>query len=240
MRTLAVLLLLSAAVPATAQQPVITDFGTNGMVTWSNPDTNAFFATDWTWNLNYNWIQMDSVARATQSVMHTSMWDVGDPNVAIEEGFLNLRTYAESMGDNTDALFVRIRISSNELWSASVTNWLRVCNASTSALQNLTFGIECATGTRESPAAALLPAGSNTAFHAFDYLWPAIFHPWGAEVWPRRYFIAYTQAGQGRDFVTDTFLPIGPLRKEITFTVSNDSYTVSYDWLPHGARTTEY
>jgi len=38
-------LFLLVALPATAQQPVITDFNTNGFVTWANPDTNAFFTT---------------------------------------------------------------------------------------------------------------------------------------------------------------------------------------------------
>lgn len=244
MRTLTIVLLLAAAVPATAQQPVITDFGTNGMVTWTNPDTNTFFAIDVTWNLNYNWIQMSSTARAKRTVMHTSRWDVGDYGFMIDlEGmFTNMRSFAESMGDRTDALFVRVRISPDCLRSGTVTNWLRVCNASTSVLQNLTFGIESSIGNRwdNYPVDDLsLPPQSNTTFHAMSYTWPIDCVGFGIGDDAARYFIAYTQAGRTHDFVTDALLPVGPPRKEITFTVSNESFTVNCGWLPIG-RTTEY
>ena len=197
MKRLAVLFLL-VALPATAQQPVITDFNTNGFVTWTNPDTNAFLATDWTWNLRYNWIEMDSVARATQALMHTSMWDVGDPSVDLEGGLMNLRTYAHSMGDKTDALFVRIRTSPDPPSCGSVTNWLRVCNASTSTVESLTFGIESSIGNRwpqYSVDVPMLPAQSNTAFHAMSFAWPNIFGAWGGETDAARYFIDYTHNG---------------------------------------------
>lgn len=239
MRRLAILLLLAAAVPVTAQQPEITGFGTNGFVTWTNPDTNAYYAIDWTWNLNYNWIEMDSMARATQALMHASVWDVGDPSVAIEQAFIVLRDYAQSMGDTTDALFVRIRTSTDPPWCGSVTNWLRACNASTSVLENVAFGIEFGTGNRDSAGVSLLPSGSNTAFNAFGYLWPAIFHPWSAEVQARRYFITYTQAGAPREFVTETILPLGPPRKELTFIVSNTACSVRFEWLPRGHEMTK-
>jgi hypothetical protein len=236
MKSIAVLLLLSI-LPAAAQRPRILDLTSEEIVTWENPDTNAYFATDWTWNLSYGWVQPDSMARATQAVMQTHISDVGDAGV----DFSALRVAAAAMGDNTDALFVRIRISPEPLSCGTVTNWIRVCNASTSALENLTFGIESGLGNRGdwTATASLLPAQSNSMFHAFSFSWPAIYHPWGGEVTAGRYFLAYTQAGQAHDLVTDGVMSIGPPRKDITLTVSNHSYSVRFDWLPMGM-TTEY
>lgn len=165
MRMFAVLL-LSVAAPIMAQQPEILDLAADGFVTWANPDTSAYFATDWTWNLRYDWIQPDSVARATQSVMRTHFLDAGDPAWDDCLG-LNLRTYAGVVGDTADALFVRVRISPEPLTCGRVTNWLRVCNASTSALENLVFGIESGIGNRFDDMSAhvpLLPPQSNTAY----------------------------------------------------------------------------
>lgn len=241
MKTLATSILLAAILPAAAQQPKIIDFTADGFVTWTNPDTNAFYATDWTWNLRYNWIHADASMRATQSVMQTYIWDVGgDVGGVMENVFVNLRTYAEAFGDAPSGLFVRICTSPTGIGPSSVTNWLRVSNASTSVLENVMFGIETGTGNREwSAQVAALPPQSNTAFHAFSFLWPYFSNPFGAEAEATRYFIAYTQSGQHRDLATLAIMPVGPLRKDITFIVSNSSYTVSMDWLPT-VWTTEY
>jgi len=235
MRKLVVLFLL-VALPATAQNPVITDFNTNGFVTWTNPDTNAFFTTDWTWNLGYTWIEMDSMAQATQHLMHTSVWDVGNPGEDLEDVLMTFRSYAELFGDRTDSLFVRIRISPDEHMSGWVTNWIRVSNASTSALENIEFGLESGIGNRfDRKSVVLLPPHTNTAFHEVSFAWPDnLFNVIGHELSPVRYYVTYTQNGNLRDFVTDRIMPIGPPRKEITFVVSNNSYTVKCEWLPIG------
>lgn len=231
MRLLAVLLLL-AALPAAAQQPQIFAISADQFVSWTNPNTNNYFATDWTWNLNYTWIQPDSIAHATQTVMHTHIWQVDDIGAGPDFGVLPY--HAAALGDNTDAMFVRIRTSPEPLACGRVTNWLSVCNASTSALENVTFGIESGLGNRGSwtTNVTLLLPGSVTAPHEFSFNWPAIFHPFGPEYTPGCYYITYDQDGLARDYSLSGVMPVGPPRKDVVITISNNSWTVSFDWLP--------
>ena len=231
MRTLSVLL-LGMAMSAHAQHPKIIGFDGEAMLMWTNPDTNNYFATDYTWNLNYTWYQPDSYARATQSVMETTLWDVGIPSAP---DFSALWSLAEAMGDNTDNLFVRIRVASEPLESGRVTNWVRVCNSSTSVLENLTFGIESLLGNRGQwdINVPLLAAHSNTTFHALSFPWPNIFGAWGPETAAGSYYLAYTQAGRHHDHAPLWAMPIGPSRKEVALTVSNDSVSVKFGWLPN-------
>lgn len=224
MKRVCVLLLLGMVALASGQQPEITDF-TLGELTWTNPLGTVYYTLEWTWNLEYNWGRSPSDQTATNGVNREAMPDLG--------GLYNV---AAALGDEAHGVFFRVLTDSEPIGPWTATNWVRVMNASTSVLEGLIFGIERDGQLLDSEDVGDLPPGSNTAYRAFSMAWPA---PLQGSLDPSGYYLGYVQDESAREIHTGMFMPLGPLRMEVSITVSNDSFTVGAEWLPR-SRTFPY
>lgn len=225
MKTTARLVLLQAALAmlpfvVQAQETRIIGFTPLATLTWTNSQTNAYYAIEYTWDFDYGWTAVWDPALnlvATTSVSTAHVGEIADA----------LSSQVWPLLKINPPLFYRIVSSTEPLSSRVVTNEVTLVNAGTSTLTGVSLGYQSPVGSR-SQVVNLddLAPGSNTEYHAFAETFPysgPVSQLHGA-------FFHFEQAGVVRDRVV-SFIWWGPPRKRLQITVSNDSYTVRAEWL---------
>ena len=238
MRVLAVLLLLAAALTATAQQPEIVGFVPDGPLTWTNADTNGRFGVEWTMDLNWTWIPFDE-----------DLWDL-QPSSTVCETWVPLddlisvdwSAMGETLASKASSHFFRIVSSPNDLVQPYATNLVRLANEGTNTLTTVEFGlIDQSSGwTTITNVPDILPGAASAAVPLAQPARP----PWemtmvcsGPNCYPTEgWYVSFGQTGSNRTFQF-CVLPFGPYEKHISLTVSNQALTFAVEWLNYSHTT---
>jgi|APSaa5957512622_1039677.scaffolds.fasta_scaffold25808_1 hypothetical protein len=235
MRTLAVFFLL-AALPAAAQQPKITGLAADGALTWTNTESSTHCAIEWTIDLNWSWTPL----------LPESFWNMpvtsSAQNVELPlNALLALNHLIPEMDRRWDSHFFRIRAGTNSLPLPSITNWITFANLSTSVLQDVSIGTMWSSTATEITNVPAMPPGESmngialaTPFiHHWDILMPL------GEGFPSHgWYAVFTQDGVVHELGQPIF-ELGPAHPDVTVTVSNQSWSIWWDWLNWGG-TKEY
>ena len=228
MRTLAVLLLLAAAVPATAEQPVITDFSSDGALVWTNSQTNVHCGIEWTMDLNWMWLPMDTgtwdFVTTSNITTHTL-----DPSLPWLPDF----SFIPEFDRRKDSHFFRIVCASNSLSGPVFSNSVRVVNHSPSAMSNVVFRRRQGfSSTVITNVPSVAPAGATPYIPFEDQVnmdgfiaVPAVIGDEGYG-WEVEWDLNGTN-----DNVAMSIISIGPHEKRITVTVSNSTRWVNWEWM---------
>jgi hypothetical protein len=166
MRTCAALLML-VALPVAAQQPELTGITADGMVTWTNAETNVYCSLYFTWDLNDQWFPVWLNRLATNATdsgpTHLAMhWDQ-EPGV----------TAAITAGQFDESrAFYRVVCSSSavERLSISVTNTFAFVNVGSSVVSNVTLGI-CWGNVAVSNLPPTATSTNHPIIGRFPYVW---------------------------------------------------------------------
>ena len=203
-----------------SQESRIIEFVPPATLTWTNSQTNVYYAIEYTWDFDYGWTAIWDPALnlvATTSVSSADVGEIAD--------ILSFQVWP--LLKINPPLFYRIVSSTEPLASRLVTNEVMLFNASTSTLAGISLGYQSPIGSRSQVTnLGDLVSGSNTEYHAFAETFPysgPVSQLHGA-------FFHFEQAGVVRDRVV-SFIWWGPPQKRLQVTVSNDSYTVRAEWL---------
>lgn len=231
MKILAVLLLLAAAVPAAAQQPEITGFAEDGTITWTNAEGSTHCAVEWTIDLNWSWIPFD----------RDSLWNMpvtsGTQTIELPLDSLNALDWGvPEMERRRNSHFFRIRSGTNSIPLPSITNWITFANLSTSVLQNVSIGTIWSSTPTEITNLPAMPPGASVNGLAlaipFIHSWEVLM-PLGEGYPSYGWYLTFTHYGTTHE-IGFPILEFGPAHRDVTVTVSNQSYTIWWDWLNWG------
>ena len=223
MNILAVLLLLAAAVPATAQQPKITGF-TGDTITWTNAETNVYCGVEWTMDLQYTWFPFMS-----------SSWDLlatsSVQSVALELDVLQAIAFpSDVLRQKMLSHFFRVAVFDSPGNYVVVTNWISIHNQSTSTLENAAIGYKTVGGvfTPYTNIPSLSPTEATPYVPVSEDYGPLDTIA-GSSDW-EGWYVAYDHYGSNRIMGTIVF-PFGPTRKDVSVTVSNIGAQIHFEWV---------
>jgi len=236
MKGFAVLLLLACVLPVAAQHTEIIDFTTPESLTWTNIVTNTYCAIEWTLDLNWNWIPFDQHA----------LWDMPTTSATqtVElpaDAIQGVDWLIPEMDRRWDSHFFRIRSGTNSIPLPPMTNYVTFVNSSTSILQGISIGTVWSSAKTEVTNIPALPVVARVNTIAvvipFIHIWDTSL-PVGEELPSHGWYVSYLQDGTAHEFGSSIF-EFGPADRDVTVTVSNESFTIWWEWLEWGS-TTEY
>lgn len=211
MKVVVVIFLVAVPLVAGAQVASIAGFASDGLLTWSTDSTNVVCRLDWNIDLAWSWMPILTDIDATSDVN----------TVAIPlDAFRNLETPFPEVNRRMHTQFFRIVCSTSPLYRVMVTNRVRVMNAGTSDLMDVSFSLGddfhrvAVTNLDDLGAGEMTPYITlQTPYSAWD-----------------DWFVNYTHDGVPREAAMSMLL-IGPFPKHATLTVSNDCYLIDLEWL---------
>lgn len=161
MRTLAVLLLLALAVPATAQESEITGLYSTNIAGMSS--TQQTFAVDWAVsepNTHCGIQFTDSLEGPWIDLFWSNCW-----NTVVADTSATRTTPPIEL----NPLFYRIVASRDDLGYPAVRMRLRVCNQSTSQVVNTVLGMRATTGAQHAVSFADTAPAECTPYNQFEF-----------------------------------------------------------------------
>ena len=241
MKTLAVLLLLAAAVSATAQQTEIIALDpAAGAVTWTNETTNAYCGIEWSFNLTHSWLSLGVPYWQIQPT--TTVTTVQFPMDVLQDAWPSLYYLWDwrGLGEPQDTLFFRLVASTNPLVEPDLGHWIRFTNSSDTALGDISFFVKpdipttaAVTNFPSLAPSSTLPevwaAGPRVSLGEMDFIDIRVPNVTNFPGW----HITWTQAGTNRHCGT-WFVPFGDPDKTVTVTVYSNRVETHYNWLGPG------
>jgi hypothetical protein len=233
---------------AMAQQPQITGFSADGMLTWTNAQTNVYCGIEVSWNLNESWQGITAEPpywnlQPTQIVTSVTVADFVQVWPMLQVAFSNL-------GENAKGMYFRVVSSPTPLVQPLITNGVHLTNASETVLSNVTIGLKQNWSyspltnlgvLAQSVGTSIMPVWKprvpffSQAQAPFTNLSPAVG---GVVVVEDGWYVAYDQAGSNR--VVEMFVvDFGQPERNFFLTVSNSSVTMEAEWLGR-SRTVSY
>jgi len=233
MKSLAFLLLLAAALSVAGQHVEIIGLDHSGTLTWSNTPPPLYCGVEAKWDLRHTWLPLGewnllAAGPVTNSAIPgDALWDQID---------VLLRNLT---GDGLHAVFFRVVASPDPLAPRYATNLVHITNASTSVLHNVAVGLKqdgsyapaltnfaSLAPTTTTPA---IPVWQEIVFSSGDVTNVITPLTWPLPV-PDGWYVSYDHTGSNR-VVESMVLPFGEPEKNVGVTVSNESVTITFEWI---------
>lgn len=224
------LLIFGYAITASGQlEPIITDFRPLTTLTWTNRQVNPYCEIEWRSNMEHEWLPFGLNLQATQTVTSIDM----DAFQAMLEQIHWL--YRNAPDGTVAGNYFRVVSSEQPIQPRSFTNALRLVNVSTSVLTSVTLGLRqggASVPLTNFPTVVQMattdvvrvwssfPTTPQTNIVAMDII-DDVQDGW---------FVSCAHNGSNHVFQLQV-LPFGPIEKNISLTVSNNSATVNLEWL---------
>jgi hypothetical protein len=203
---------------------------TDGLLTWTNSDTNTSCGIEYLLNLNHVWIPMGpdytwwnihpTGALHTVDLAMSNYWDLAG----------NLSPLPAGLDFDFNRIFFHVVSSSNYLPGKEIINNIRLTNVSTSDLTDVTVGEYRGMTTYWTSNFAVISPGTGTAYAALGENYPQSSAQLPEASGPKKWFARYTHEGAQR-YTEQTVWIWGPTNMNITVSAGNDCRLIRYEWL---------